>query len=149
MPVSNGVNPNFDSIQITGTGSGHSVLRVARAIYSFAVDGGAISTITPVSTVALPDNSVIVGGTINSTTACTSGGSATVSVGTSAGSSATSLLAATAVASLSADARINAVPTFATPVKLTAAGNVTFTIATATLTAGVIEATLYYYVANN
>lgn len=48
---------------------------------------------------------------------------------------------------MSADARINAVPVFATPVKLTAAGNITFTIATAALTAGVIEATFLYYVA--
>lgn len=118
-----------------------------KAIYNFAVDGGAISTITPRLSCEIPDNAIIVGGTINSTTACTSGGAATVSVGTSAGSSTTSLLAATAVASLSADARINSVATFAAPVKMTAKGNVTFTIATATLTAGVIEATLLFYMA--
>ena len=149
MPVPNGINPTFDSVRLTGTGAGDSVLRTARAIYSFATDGGAVSTITPVGTVALPDNAVIVAGTVNSTTACTSGGAATVAVGTSAGSSTTALLAATAVASFSLDARINAVPTFATPVKLTAAGNVTVTIAAAALTAGVIEVTLMYYVANN
>lgn len=129
--------------------SGVKGLFLAKAIYDFSVDGGAISTITPVQTVELPDNAIIVGGTVNSTTACTSGGSATVSIGTSAGSSTTALLAATAVASLSADARINVVPVFATPVKLTAKGNVTFSIATATLTAGIIEVNLIYYIASN
>lgn len=122
-------------------------LQTAKAIYSFATDGGAISTIIPKRTASLPDNAVIVGGTINSTTACV-GASGTLSVGTSAGSSTTSLLAATAVASLSLDAKINAVPTFASPVKLTAAGNVTVSIATTAFTAGVVEITLFYFVAN-
>jgi len=124
-----------------------SSLRMARAVYSFATDGGAVSTITLKNNVSLPDNAVIVGGTINSTTACTSGGLATVAVGTSAGSSTTSLLGATAVASLSADARINSVATFASPVKLTARGAITVTIATAALTAGVVEVTVFYFVA--
>jgi hypothetical protein len=122
-------------------------MRVGRAILDFSVDGGAVSTIIPKKTVRLPANAVIVGATINSTTAALSGGAATVSVGTSAGSSTTSILAATAKASLSANALINGVPVFATPVKLTAVGDVTFTVGTAALTAGVIEATLYYFVA--
>lgn len=122
--------------------------QTAKAIYRFATDGGAISTIVPKDTFGLPDNAVIVGGSINSTTACTSSGAGTLAVGTSAGSSNTSILGATAVASLSADARINAVPTWATPVKLTAAGNITVTIASFAFTAGVVEITLLYYVAN-
>ena len=147
MAQPNGLNPTVDSITATGNGTGISVLRAAKAIYSFAVDGGAVSTITPVGTVALPDNAVIVGATINSTTAVTSSGAATVAVGTSAGSSTTSILAATAKASLSADAVLNGVPVLATPVKLTAAGNITFTVGTAALTAGVIECVVYYYIA--
>lgn len=147
MAQPNGLNPTFDSVKLTGNGFGDSVLRVARAKYDFAIDGGAVSTITPNGTVALPDNAVIVAATINSTTAVTSAGAATVAIGTSAGSSTTSIIGATAKASLSADAVLNGVPVFATPVKLTAAGNVTFTVATAALTAGVIEATLYYFVA--
>lgn len=149
MSVSNGLNPTFDSVTITGgLTSGNCVLRVAKAIYNFTIDGGAVSTITPNGTVNIPANAVIVAATINSTTAVTSAGAATVSVGTSAGSSATSILGATAKASLSANAVLNGVPVFATPVKMTAAGNVTFTVGTAALTAGVIEAVLYYYVAN-
>lgn len=130
------------------TGTGISQLMVARARYDFAVDGGAISTITPKFNVTIPDNAVIVGGTINSTTALV-GATATISVGTSAGSSTTSLLGATAVASYSLDARLNSVATFASPVKLTAAGNITITVATAPLTAGVLELVFYYWVAAN
>jgi hypothetical protein len=121
---------------------------MAKAIYNFATDGGAVSTITPAKNVLLPDNAVIVGATINSTTAVTSSGSATVAVGTSAGSSTTSILGATTKASLSADAVLNGVPVFATPVKLTAKGYITLTVGTAALTAGVIEVIVYYYTAN-
>ena len=147
MATSNGTNPSFESVNLTGVTAGNSALRVAKAIYNFAIDGGAISTITPNGTVSLPDNAVIIAATVNSTTAVLSAGASTVSVGTSAGSSAASLLAATAKASLSLDAVLNGVPVFATPVKLTAAGNVTFTVGTAALTAGVIEVTIYYTVA--
>ena len=124
-------------------------LQVAKCIYSFAVDGGVTGLITPKRTQSLPKNTVIVGGTVNSTGAVTSSGSATLAVGTSAGSSATALLAATAKATLSANALVNAVPVFATPVKLSAAGLVTVTVGTAALTAGVVEITLFYFVANS
>lgn len=130
----------------TGTGIGNFLM--ARARYDFSADGGVTGLITPKLTVTLPANSVIVGGTINSTTAVTSAGAATLSVGTSAGSSTTSILAATAKASLSANALINAVPVFATPVKLSAEGKVTVTVGTADLTAGVVEIVLLYWVAN-
>lgn len=137
-----------DEIKQADGGSGFGDLRMAKAIYDFSVDGGAVSTITPKKTVALPANAVIVASTINSTTAVTSSGSATVAVGTSAGSSSTAILGATGKASLSANALINGVPVFATPVKLTAQGNITFTVGTAALTAGVIEAVVFYYTAN-
>ena len=128
---------------------GRGVLRLARARYDFAIDGGAVSTITPSFdyNAVLPNDAVIVGGTINATTACTSDGSATIAVGTSAGSSTTSILIATAVASFTIDALINSAATFAAPVKLTAEGKITFTIAVAALSAGVIEVTLLYFVA--
>ena len=126
---------------------GLGVLRVARAKYNFATEGGVIGTITPALNATIPDNAIIVGGCINSTTAATSGGAATIAVGTSAGSSTTSIIGVTAVASYSADARLNSVATFAAPVKMTAAGSVTITVATADLTAGVIEVTLLYFVA--
>jgi len=134
--------------QIAKQSPNYGSLQVAKASYNFAVDGGAVSTITPRLTTSLPAKAVIVGGTINSTTAFLSAGSATLSVGTSAGSSTTAILGTTAKATLSVNALINAVPTFAAPVKLTAAGNITVTIATAAATAGVVEVTLFYFVGN-
>ena len=131
---------------VASSGTGLGLPRVARAKYDFAVDGGLVSTITPVTNATIPDNAVIVGGTINSTTAA-AGATATIAVGTSAGSSTTSLLAATAVGSFTTDAVLNSAATFAAPVKMTASGSVTVTIATADLTAGVIEITVLYYVA--
>lgn len=128
------------------TAFGLGTLGIARAKYSFAVDGGAISTITPVTNAVIPNDAIIIGGTINSTTAAV-GATATISVGTSAGSSTTSIIGATAVASYSSDARLNSVATFAAPVKMTAAGSITLTIATAALTAGIIEVTVLYFVA--
>lgn len=124
-----------------------TTIKTAHALYSFAVDGGVQSTITPATSDIIPNNAILVGGTINSTTAVTSLGSATVGIGTSAGSSTTSILAATAKASLSVNALITGVPKFTAPAKMTAAGAITFTIATADLTAGVIEVWVYYVIA--
>jgi len=122
-------------------------LRVAHCKYDFDVDGGVQGTIAPTNSDTLPDNAILVGGTINSTTAVLSNGSATVGIGTSAGSSTTSIKGATGKASFTLDAVLNAVPVFATPVKLTAAGTITFTIGAADLTAGVIECWVFYVVA--
>jgi hypothetical protein len=120
--------------------SGLGSLQMARIIYDYAVDGGAAAAITPKKNVELPDNAVIVGGTINSTTAVT-GALTNLTIGTSAGSSASALLGSTNKSSLGADAVVNAVPVFATPVKLSAKGKVT-------ISTGVIEITLFYFVAN-
>ena len=125
-------------------------VRVAYARYSFATDGGAIATITPAVNSTIPDNAIVFGGLLNSTTALTSGGSATVAVGTSAGSSTTSVKGATAVGSYTADALLATVPVFTagSAFKMTAAGQITVTIATATITAGVLEVFLFYVVPN-
>ena len=143
IPVfTRGASANSTSIGVNG-------MNVAHAIYSFAADGGVIGAITPVSTAVIPNNAIIVAATINSTTAVTSAGAATLAVGTTAGSSASSILAATAKASLSLDALINGVPVFATPVKMTAAGSINVTVGAATLTAGIVEIFVYYTVATN
>ena len=122
------------------SGQAHG-LKVAYAKYDFSVDGGA--TCTPTVSDTIPDNAVVFGGVVNSTTAVTASGSATVSIGTAAGSGAASILTATGKASLSLDAVI--VPTcVATPFKMTAAGKINVTIATGPLTAGVIEVWVLY-----
>lgn len=146
--------PNFtDNGQSNSLGTSQVIvgggLMVARAQYNFTNDGGVAGLIAPALADTIPAGAVMVGGTVNVTVAVTSGGSATVSIGTSAGSSASAILAATAKASLTLDALINAVPVFATPVKMTAAGTITFTIGTANLTAGVIEVFVLYVVPIN
>lgn len=140
---------NYNGAVVTGPGSaaGLGVMGVAHAIYDFSVDGGA--SCTPASTALIPANALIIGGTVNATTAVTASGSATLGVGTTAGSTSTSILAATAKATLSLDAVLNAVPTLAVPVKMTAAGSISVLIATGPLTAGVVEVFVYYVVAAN
>ena len=125
----------------------YGTLRVAHCLYDFAVDGGAQGTIVPTNSDTIPDNAILIGSTINSPTAVASAGAATVAVGTSAGSSTTAIKGATGKASYSTDAVLNGVPVFATPVKMTAAGTITFTIGAADLTAGVVEVWVFYVVA--
>lgn len=127
-------------------------IKIARGRFSFAKDGGAISTITLTDINGrnnIPANAIILGGTIDVITALTSGGSATISLGTSAGSSATALLGATAVASWTAgQLALTPIFTAATYLKLTAVGSITATIAAAALTAGVFEVHLVYIVSS-
>jgi len=144
------LSADFNAVETSDGGStGNGTLGVAHAIYSFATDGGAVGAITPALTATIPANAILVAATINPTTAVTSAGSATVSVGTSAGSSATSILGSTAKASLTIDALLNGACTFASPVKMSAAGQIDITVGTAVLTAGVIEIFVSYYVAAN
>jgi hypothetical protein len=77
-------------------------------------------------------------GIVHVKTACTSGGSATIAIQALA---AEDILAATAVASFSLNALLDVVPvgTAATMIRCTAATQLTFVIATAALTAGVIS----------
>lgn len=125
----------------------HGWLQLWRAKYDFSIDGGAQGLITPKTNVLIPDNAIVIGGCLNPTTALT-GATATIAVGTSAGSSATSIKAATAVASYSLDAILPVVPLVAASwLKLTADGYVTITVATADLTGGVMDITLWGFVA--
>lgn len=140
-----GITENqISAASLTGLG----LVRYAKAIYDFSVDGGAVSTITPISGATLPINAIILGGVIDTITALTSSGSATVSIGTSAGSSAASIKAALAYGSYSGLVAVIPLFTAATMVKLTAAGALTFTIGTAALTAGKLGVTLAYFVGN-
>jgi hypothetical protein len=128
---------------------GTTQLKVARGEYSFATDGGAVSTITLRGAGALggqvPSGSIIIGGYIEVDTILASGGSATVAVGLE---STTDLLAATAFGSApwSSTGRKSVIPvgTGVTTVKATASRSITITIATAALTAGIFRVVLEY-----
>lgn len=128
--------------------SGLGAVRYAKSLYDFAVDGGAVSAILPVSGATLPNKAIILGGVLDIVTTFTSGGSATLALGTSAGSAANSILAATAVASLTAGVTTVLIPKFtaATLIKMTAAGVLQWTIATAAMTAGKAGLTLEYVI---
>lgn len=121
----------------------------AWARYSFAVDGGAISTITPDTTkynTLIPQGAIIMSGMIFVKAAVTATGAATVAIGTSAGSSSTAIKGATGKASYTLNALLDVVPvnTAATAVRMSADGYITFTIAGDALLTGILDVNLTY-----
>lgn len=125
-------------------GGGEADLRLIKASYSFAVNGGAVGTITLLSGSDVPQGAVILGGYLDVTSALTSGGSATVAVTVEA---ANDIITATAFGSSpwSSTGRKSVIPAFtgATTVKTTAARNVSVVIGTAALTAGIFDVYLF------
>lgn len=138
----------LESMVQAASAIGLGLVRFAKATYDFAVDGGAISTITFVSNATIPINAIIIGGIIDVLTPATTGTSGTMAIGTSAGSSTSSIKGALAAASYTG--LVATVPVFsaATAVKMTAAGSITGTIATGTFTAGKFNIILAYLVGN-
>jgi hypothetical protein len=121
--------------------------KFARADYSFAVDGGAVSTIGLTGSTFIPSGAIITGGFIEVTQALTSGGAATIAVQVNA---ANDITTAVAVASWTTGVK-NILPaptsgalTTSTAVKTTAARDISIVIATAALTAGAFKVVLYY-----
>lgn len=114
-------------------------LITAHARYDFSVDGGAVSTIVPSNSAIVPDNAVIVRCYSVVTTAMTSGGSATLAL--SAGG--VTLKAATAFDNGAFDDED--VTEHAVTDKTTSGTGIQFTIATAALTAGVVDVYVEYY----
>lgn len=118
---------------------------VCHARYSFAADGGAISTIIPVSGCTIPAGAFITNEVIFVSTACTSSGSGTMAVGITGTTNA--LMTATAVGSMGANTVIqgSVVPQTASGfLHVTSPVNVTFTVATATYTAGIVDVWVDY-----
>lgn len=131
---------------------GTTKVKTAVGLYDFAVDGGAVSTITlrslGMASNVIPNGSVITGGYIDIQTALTSGGAATIGANSEAAGDI--VAAATAVATwslgrktvLPADTTGSAAA--GTQVKLTAARSITITIAAFALTAGKFTLVLEY-----
>jgi hypothetical protein len=127
---------------------GIQMVQCAHAIYNFATDGGATGVITPKLTASIPAGAICFLSFVNAPSAPV--GSGNISVGTSAGSSATAVLGATAYNNgmFATDiATIGAITT-AAMVKMTAQGNITFTLS-GTLTAGVVEAFIIFVMPQN
>lgn len=126
-------------------------LKEARGEYDFAVDGGAVGTITLRSAPSdsngneIPSGSIITGGYIEVDTAVTSGGAATIAVASEA---AGDLQTAAAISgppwSTTGRKAITPVFTAATGVKTTARRNLAITVATAALTAGKFRVVVFY-----
>lgn len=121
-------------------------VKTARGNYSFAADGGAVSTIALMGATNIPSGATITGGFIDITTALV-GATATIAVQVE---SAGDICAATAVASWTTG-RKNVLPaltsgslTAGTVVRTTAARDISIVIATAALTAGVFSVVLFY-----
>jgi len=132
------------------------IKQTCKFIYDFAVDGGSHSdsnqglagngagVITPADAdITIPDNAIITDCITYVTTAMTSGGSATVAIGVGGAA----LVAATAFN----DGVFDDEDVTHTVVadKTTAAGRPTITVATAALTAGVIEVIIEYYICSS
>jgi hypothetical protein len=119
---------------------------VVRGRYSFAVDGGAVSTIALTTGTPIPAGATVIGGYIDVVTQVTSGGAATIAIQVE---SAGDIVAATAVGSWTTGRKnILAAPTSgaltaSTAVRTTAARNISAVVATAALTAGVVDVVLY------
>ena len=124
-----------------GTIEGTTRLKTVEALYDFAVDGGAASTITLRGDNSVPSGSVVTGGYIDIETSCASA-TGTIAVQLEA---AGDILATSLEAALTAG-RKSVVPagTGATSVKTTAARNVKIVIATAAFTAGKFRVVLFY-----
>lgn len=120
-------------------------LKFARALYDFAVEGGAISTIT-LRGDKIPASAIVVDAFIEVDTAVTSGGAATVSIGVEAAADLRAADAlATAPALSTAGTKRSAVRNGSTnPTKTTALRSVSIVVGTAALTAGKFSVVLAY-----
>ena len=117
----------------------HPKLITAHAKYDFAVDAGAVSTIVPANSAIIPDNAIIVRCYSVVTTAMTSGGSATLALTTGG----VTLKAATAFDNGAFDDEDVTEHTVVD--KTTSSTGIQFVIATAALTAGVVDVYVQYY----
>jgi hypothetical protein len=116
-----------------------------RARYSFAVEGGAVSTIALVGSTVIPSGAVILGGFVDVITPPTSSGAATIAIQVEA---ANDIINAAAISGgpWSTAGRKSVIPVFtgASSVKTTAARDISAVIGTAALTAGVFDVYLAY-----
>lgn len=135
--------PGYLPSNAAAAGLGQGLLCKTR--YDFAVDGGAVSTITPKQNGIIPIYAIITECLIYVITT-TVGSTGNISIGLSAGGAGVAaLLAATARASLSAGSFFQGIPVQSATgantslIHMSAAGSPTVTISTNALTAGVIE----------
>lgn len=120
-------------------------LKVARGVYDFAVDGGAVGTIALMGATNIPSNATILGGWLEVQTALTSAGAATAAIQIE-GANDTVAAAAFGGAPWSTTGRKSIIPAFtgATALRTTAARDISVVIGTAALTAGKFSVVVLY-----
>lgn len=117
--------------------------KIARGLYEFALDGGAVGDIA-LRGDTLPSGAIIVDAYLHVDTAVTSGGAGTVAIKVE---SAADIAAAAAVSGApwsSTGAKRATFTATTAPVKTTAARSITATVATAALTAGKFSVIVEY-----
>lgn len=119
-------------------------IKVARGDYSFAVDGGAVSTIPLIGGTPIPSGSIILGGFLEVTTAVVGAGASLGIQIEAAGD--TVAVAAVSGAPWSTTGRKSIIPAFtgATTLKTTAARDISAVISAAVLTAGVFKVVIFF-----
>jgi hypothetical protein len=130
---------------------GQGSVQNAKMTYSFAVSGGATSTITPVGSPILPLGAIVQGGFIDVTTIPVGVG-ASIGLGFGSGSQVAALLAPAAISGVPWSSTglkaIIPIYTAATMYKLTASAAMTATISAVALTAGIFDVNIVYTVGN-
>lgn len=117
--------------------------KVAVGLYDFAVEGGAVSTIT-LRGDTIPSGAIIVDALLHVDTAVTSGGVATVSVGSEAAADLQTAAAVSGAPWSTTGAKRATFTATTAPVKTTAARSVSIAVATAALTAGKFRVLVWY-----
>lgn len=144
------VNRGVNSLGPFPRNAGIGTVGNAKMTYDFAVDGGGIGTITPVDSPIIPANAIIIGGVIDTTTALTSSGAATIALGLGSGAQVAALKGATAVASYVLGNGLTLIPIFtaATYVEATVAARLTLTVAAFALIGGKLSVNVVYVQGN-
>jgi hypothetical protein len=119
-------------------------LLCVRGRYSFAADGGAVSTIAITSGAPIPSGSIILAGWLDILTAPTSGGSATIAVQVESAADIQAAAAYNGAPWSTTGVKLSSARTYAAaPIKTMADRNISIVIASAALTAGVFDVYLH------
>lgn len=131
------VRDGAGAVRLTGTRNAR--VKIARFDYDFAVDGGAVSSIT-LRGGTIPASSLVIDARVDVTTLVTGGAGATVSLDLEAAAD----LRAAATLATSPTLSTTGVKALLNPVKTSAARSVVATVAVNALTAGVFSVYVTY-----
>jgi hypothetical protein len=120
--------------------------RRARAQYDFAVDGGAVSTITLRGDSQIPQGAIITDVLIDVLTAVTGGGSCTIGISSEGASDLQAAAAVTGAPWSTTGPKRGTLDADTTPIKTTAPRTISAVIGTAAVTAGKFNVVVEYVV---